>query len=1406
MAHGGAAISFCFWYWLFGIGHEMSHVMSALLCGHMPSFSFENLMNILLWRKVHIPMKSRPGELLVRHAGFAGSAAFMVVAYTQELSQVAQAAAAITVLEALLSDFMMIWPHPEEGWFFCGNFGLILLNEALAASSAVKDILEQMTEVTMVRGAQGGGVVTFAACPKHWLRSHDHGDRSDPSDQVVPDLMGLRARVVNQKRSTLSEVLRQKLDAAERWRRCAGRPLMHFGRIYAGHTRFATSSKATLDGVHPHQWSRPQRLNMYVGWSEGSLCSKTLSKNFEIFVTHNGDFDFFDVGGRSYELGSIQAWLERATWQQRPSDVDSAAIAGVMDLLRVQGSTELSARYGFLFGVTRPSLDYEMPPRAVFQRLGIMLDHLIQKEFSNERVRLATLEQQRGKIAGMFVEAIKSASILCLKDAEIESMAETAIDGFFQNDLLQSTRLFMTNARGSFGLSIVSSVDAHRQMIIASFGQSMSVAFYPESQLVLYASEQAAVKAAIGITKQFPEHRCNGGISGKAFIPEFCQSTMTSSRVSPVSNFNSPAKLHTVVCPQRCREELQQTLDLEANRLENSVVNGGPAIRIDLDDLGGEICLLDWGSGLPSSSSKTCQFTPQPMMKNLMTMTSIRETRFFPSRLIPLEDNPLVFPLPPNLPDPVGRDIKEIPQALKQIQIDWRMAAGPNRASAWSFGRAICARLREQAGNIAPDAVDLLITGCEVSLWLGEQMAADLALCFKRLVVKAVSSNKLLGLSLKFPMAQTGHTLCDDAWDLRDAVVLIISHSGATFSPLALSKLLPGVTREIFAVTSEWDTQIGKQLRDLGQREGHGKHLSHIFTTNISMRPAEPCSISVAATHQLLTEILMYVAFRILVVENLGPTAGAVITKADLAELERLNRGNIQDLQELVGHELSTEQELRRRGREWAQHVLETPRAWILSALYIVITVTLGVAPIHALLIYASTRFFKTVYEEVHYMARMVDAAVYLFLPQIMILCVRLLQRRPLLHRMTSRTIVVGDVPWVVQCVENFASKLFACSYSATAVTVFSANPADHLVHRMTHRIVRGTLLACGRPDGRLVGLTSAEQSVCLAVNQASSIQSLGETCESLTIGHNPYKLPLTAHHVCLKTSRPQYLCEYLLASNREKEKASQSVSSVSALMGSFANLAAEAEDLWTKISKHQEQEMRCQRYRELDAVVMQLETDDNGLIAFSEFERGFNMTKQKELPRRELQDLFKRFVAHGALALTRADCRTIYALDPVSLMSFARANASNASSSGELRMDAFNIPESVENTFGMDLLKHSASPAESFKLTDTQRLSMLLYEGRIASLQRAVAFFVLFHEMGKTVCDFWPSVSFGILRYRMDRTQSIMRIASTASPVSGADVREKILELETTKQLARFKALMAPVICDFRNRTRNRF
>ena len=45
--------------------------------------------------------------------------------------------------------------------------------------------------------------------------------------------------------------------------------------------------------------------------------------------------------------------------------------------------------------------------------------------------------------------------------------------------------------------------------------------------------------------------------------------------------------------------------------------------------------------------------------------------------------------------------------------------------------------------------------------------------------------------------------------------------------------------------------------------------------------------------------------------------------------------------------------------------------------------------------------------------------------------------------------------PRVAQSAEAFLSKLFACAYSNASVAVMSGNPADHLVHRHTHRVVR---------------------------------------------------------------------------------------------------------------------------------------------------------------------------------------------------------------------------------------------------------------------------------------------------------------------------------------------------------------
>jgi hypothetical protein len=115
-------------------------------------------------------------------------------------------------------------------------------------------------------------------------------------------------------------------------------------------------------------------------------------------------------------------------------------------------------------------------------------------------------------------------------------------------------------------------------------------------------------------------------------------------------------------------------------------------------------------------------------------------------------------------------------------------------------------------------------------------------------------------------------------------------------------------------------------------------------------------------------------------------------------------------------------------------------------------------------------------------------------------------------------------------------------------------------------------------------------------------------------------------------------------------------------------------------------------------------------------------------------------------------------------------------------------VEPSEERFFGAKVVGSMARSgggdiADQYTVAESQALSMNLYETRVASMQRAVAMYVLFHEMGKRCARFWPNWSLGALRYRMDRTHSIMRIATTASPVSGSEVRSQMLQLALLKE-----------------------
>lgn len=638
----------------------------------------------------------------------------------------------------------------------------------------------------------------------------------------------------------------------------------------------------------------------------------------------------------------------------------------------------------------------------------------------------------------------------------------------------------------------------------------------------------------------------------------------------------------------------------------------------------------------------------------------------------------------------------------------------------------MCRRIALRRDGKHDGTVDILLTGCEVSLWVAEQFAADLAQVFPSLNIRCICSNKVLGLyGQDFTVAQTGYQFNEDSWRLEKSIVIIVSHSGGTFAPLAVSNLLKAFTSNIYVVTSEWDTQIGKQLRQLSTLD---EFRPSIFSTNVGLRVAEPCSVSVVATHELLTQVLVYLMHVVRRADLMDDSGGSYI-EDDISFLQHANRKGISALEDICGStvtgevkETDTSSELRRVGIHWSWHVLEGPVAWILTLSYVAGTVISGYPLFTGV---ATALGYSSDYGswQTHVLLAL-DAMFYVFCPQLAMLAFRLVQRRPLLHRMTGRTVVIGDIPWVAQCVDAFPSKLFACSFSAASLTVMHGNPSDHLVHRLTHRVVRGTLLACGCPDGRLTALTSAENSVCLSVNQASSIQNIGVTCESMTIGHNNFKLPLTTHAVTLPTTRRHYLCEYLLQGDLRK---SRNMSS-SSLMGAYANIQRE-----------------------------------HSTVKAS----GAFLNKLKK--------------AKDGAASPPAD-----APSGSKRLQKSQTTVANYGVIGQ----AFAYFPMEEEYYGQSMRARMPKVPLS-RLIEEQILSMRLFESRVASLQRCVAFMVMFHAMGKRAHDFWPTVSFGLISYDMSRTHSIMRIATTASPVSGAEVRNRMYELAVQKMVARAKSVL---------------
>ena len=155
-----------------------------------------------------------------RHGGWLASVALALLA-SFVCGWAARAAAWLTAAEAVLSDLLgCAAPSGATAsnahTFFCGNFGLLLLD--MKHADKVPQILRRMLQITMMRGAQSAGLVSYAPA-------------------FGGGAVGIRARVVNGKRTDLCEQLLRHRKA----KAMLSPSRMKAPLLFQGHTRFATS-------------------------------------------------------------------------------------------------------------------------------------------------------------------------------------------------------------------------------------------------------------------------------------------------------------------------------------------------------------------------------------------------------------------------------------------------------------------------------------------------------------------------------------------------------------------------------------------------------------------------------------------------------------------------------------------------------------------------------------------------------------------------------------------------------------------------------------------------------------------------------------------------------------------------------------------------------------------------------------------------------------------------------------------------------------------------------------------------------------------------------------------------------------------------------------------------------------
>jgi hypothetical protein len=908
--------------------------------------------------------------------------------------------------------------------FHCGNFGFISGPAAAPRGDLLPvcaiERFRAMGLETEIRGAQAGGAMV--------LVGDLHGD---------PRFVG--HKLVNAKRGDLTAALERKFRRRRRQSARAGCRPLPSGLIAAWHYRFGTSGPPAVLETHWHAWSPPQRRRLW-RLQEGRWTSAW--RSIEHRITHNGDFEGFQLAAAELDFSAVGRWLERVLHQGHAAVADSPKIAGLMDLMITQGDWYAALRLAAQEVIRQ---DRTPPSNVELARWTVVFEESFEAMLAEQPGAAFEPDSPPAeRLAALIVSQLADDVRLRRHGpAQLRRWIDAAIDAFARNDPNRAVRQFMQRARGSFGLVVVSSTWPER-LVLASLGEPITLGFDPAASLAVYASEPAAVDAVLA------------GSRG--------------------------------------------------------------AYRIDLDQNAGEVAVLSCADLRLHSLSGGRELTVEEWLQRRHFY------RQNPSGALDPAQSPPCRRSDPRRQDPVGEDLRAIPGLLAAVRNDWIHPGSANRQSAAHLAQFLIAKAAHldqkqavlaQAGLDPALAksrhVDLLITGVENNLWLGEQFARDLQSLMPLLSVRALSANAVLQ-HLQHDIETLGFA--------SQSIVLVLSHSGQTFASRQVAEtcdllVRQQVIRELFVLTGEPLSFLGSPL--LASQVPGEPFCRRLFTTGAGRRIAEPATATVAAMHQTLTELLFCLCRQLQQSFPGQRPLGLRLQPEALLALENME-GHLflEDVATIIGADSfgqrrpsGVSRQLRQSGRRWALHVLEAPFAWLIHALYILVSVVFSLPLFRALvgagLALGGVAEGEALADLLLPLSVPADVALYVFGPWCWTVALRLAQGRPPLARTGRRTVVIGEAEGVHQLLVNYVSKLFALSFGITALDVQGADPGDHLLHTQAHRLVRGTLLYLGVPDGRCSKRQRfMAQAAIMTARQADGIRHMGTGPEIVAVGSDP--------------------------------------------------------------------------------------------------------------------------------------------------------------------------------------------------------------------------------------------------------------------------------------------------------------